>query len=552
MHVRFSCSLLWACWVFSSQGAENVQRLEQQVNHQQEQEKARYHQLETQGKDVRATGSGVQSSKINFPAEANCFQINQVVLEKDNKIPHWIPLRKLTEQAEKRCLGIEGIRTLATTIQNKLIGHGYITTRVVLPQQDLNHGVLTLIVLSGVVGNIRFSDDSDKHANLSTTFPSRQGDILDLRAIEQGLENIQRIPGADANVVLRPGEAAGGTDIEIQRTQSSSWRIGGWFDDSGSRYTGRYQAGVALYLDNPTSLNDLFYVAAGRDLHFQQWHNSKTASMYYSVPYGFWSLDLYASHNEYLQRISGLWADVQYQGKSDNLSLKVNRLLYRNESQKNTVSIQLLKNNARYYLNDNRLGIQDRDATNVIARLNHRHYVGQSILDAMISYQRNTSWFGAQQQPNANSTSRIVNLDVSALIPFTLLGQSMSYQPRYQQQYSPDQLATQDQFSIGNRWTVRGFDGELNLSANKGGYLRNDINLNLPKLNQQLYTGIDYGKVSASNNAFTSGHLAGGVIGLRGSIDGISYDAFVGAPIAKPKNFDTSSVNLGFTLQWQF
>lgn len=552
MRARFSASLLLAFFIPVAKGAENVQLIEQQVNHQQEQEKARYQQLETQGKDVRAADSGPQSTKLEFPLEPNCFEIHQVILNKDQKIPQWIPLHKLTGQAEGRCLGIEGIRTLATAVQNKLIRHGYITTRVVVPRQDLNEGILTLTVLPGVIGNITFSEHSDKYANLYTTFPVHKGDILDLRAIEQGLENIQRIPGADANVILRPGAEAGGTDIEIERTQPSFWRLGGWFDDAGSKYTGRYQSGVALYLDNPTSLNDLFYVSVGRDLHFHNSHNSKNGSLYYSVPYGFWSVDMYASHNEYLQKISGTWADFQYQGKSDNLSLKVNRLLYRNASQKTTLSVQLLKNNSHYYLNDTEINNQERDVTHLITRLNHRHYIGQSIVDAMVSYQRNTSWFGAQQQAGTSSKSRIANLDVSALVPFILFGQSMSYQPRYQQQYSPDRLATQDQFSIGNRWTVRGFDGEFNLSANKGYSLRNDVNLNLPKLNQQLYAGIDYGKVSRGNNSFTTGHLAGGVIGIRGGIGRVSYDAFAGVPISKPDGFATSPVSLGFTLQWQF
>lgn len=553
MQLRFPAPLLLIFLAPVALGAENSQLMERQSTHQQEQEKARYNQLETQGKDVRASGAELQSSTIEFPAEASCFDIHQVVLEKDDKIPHWIPLHKLTTQAEGRCIGIEGIRTLVTAVQNKLIGHGYITTRVGVPRQDLNQGVLTLTVVSGVIGNITLSEDSDKYVNLYSTFPGHKGDILDLRAIEQGLENIQRIPGADANVMLRPGEEDGETNIEITRVQPSFWRVGGWFDDAGSKYTGRYQSGVALYLDNPASLNDLFYVSAGRDLHFQDWRNSKNGSVYYSVPYGFWSLDMYASRSEYLQRISGIWTDFQYRGKSKNLSLKLNRLLYRNANQKTTASVQLLNNQSNYYLNDTEIQLQKREVTHFITRLNHRRYIGRSIVDAMVGYQRNTSWFGAKQQAGTSSQNRIVSLDVSATIPFTLLGQSMSYQPRYQQQYTPDRLATQDQFSIGNRWTVRGFDGETNLSANKGYYLRNDINLNLPKLKQQAYVGVDYGKVSGGGNSgFATGHLAGGVIGVRGLLGPISYDAFAGVPLSKPDNFNTSSVSLGFTLQWQF
>jgi hemolysin activation/secretion protein len=548
------------CWLLlistsMTQAAENTQFIEQQMSHQQEQEKARYNQLETVGKDVRSAGESSQKKQIVFPHETPCFDIRRVKLNKDDKIPHWLPLRKLTEQAQGRCLGIEGVKILATTLQNRLIEHGYITTRVMIPQQNLTEGLLTLDIQPGTIGDVRLTDDSDKYVNLHTTFPGSQGDLLDLRAIEQGLENMQRIPDVVANISLHPGKNAGESDLEITRKQPSFWRLGGWLDDSGSKHTGRYQSGVALYIDNPTSMNDLFYVSAGRDLQFQSTHHSNNGSLYYSLPYGFWSLDLYASRSEYLQNINGIYTDFSYRGKYRNLSLKVNRLLYRNASQKNTLSFQVLKRNSHFYLNDTELQLQKRNMSNWSIEFNHRHYIGQSIVDAMLSYQRNTSWFGAERPVDSAPSSRVVNLDVSTSTPFTVKDLSLSYQSRFRQQYSPDRLTTQDQFSIGNRWTVRGFDGEVNMMANKGYYLRNDLNLNLnlPKLGQQLYLGMDYGRVKGDgSNDFADGHLLGSVAGIRGRVKAVGYDAFVGVPVSKPDNFTTSPVNLGFTLQWQF
>jgi hemolysin activation/secretion protein len=548
------------CWLLlistsMTQAAENTQFIEQQMSHQQEQEKARYNQLETVGKDVRSAGESSQKKQIVFPHETPCFDIRRVKLNKDDKIPHWLPLRKLTEQAQGRCLGIEGVKILATTLQNRLIEHGYITTRVMIPQQNLTEGLLTLDIQPGTIGDVRLTDDSDKYVNLHTTFPGSQGDLLDLRAIEQGLENMQRIPDVVANISLHPGNNAGESDLEITRKQPSFWRLGGWLDDSGSKQTGRYQSGVALYIDNPTSMNDLFYVSAGRDLQFQSTHHSNNGSLYYSLPYGFWSLDLYASRSEYLQNINGIYTDFSYRGKYRNLSLKVNRLLYRNASQKNTLSFQVLKRNSHFYLNDTELQLQKRNMSNWSIEFNHRHYIGQSIVDAMLSYQRNTSWFGAERPVDSAPSSRVVNLDVSTSTPFTVKDLSLSYQSRFRQQYSPDRLTTQDQFSIGNRWTVRGFDGEVNMMANKGYYLRNDLNLNLnlPKLGQQLYLGMDYGRVKGDgSNDFADGHLLGSVAGIRGRVKAVGYDAFVGVPVSKPDNFTTSPVNLGFTLQWQF
>jgi len=43
--------------------------------------------------------------------------------------------------------------------------------------------------------------------------PMAQGDLLNIRDIEQGLENLKRVPTADANIELQPGEAMGETDV---------------------------------------------------------------------------------------------------------------------------------------------------------------------------------------------------------------------------------------------------------------------------------------------------------------------------------------------------
>ncbi|WP_049611722.1 ShlB/FhaC/HecB family hemolysin secretion/activation protein, partial [Yersinia massiliensis] len=105
--------------------------------------------------------------------------------------------------------------------------------------------------------------ESDRHVTLFTAFPARAGHLLDLRDIEQGLENLQRIPTVQASMELIPGDAPGETDIALSWKQSKMWRLAASLDDSGTSSTGRYQGGATLFLDNPLSLSDQFYVSAG-------------------------------------------------------------------------------------------------------------------------------------------------------------------------------------------------------------------------------------------------------------------------------------------------
>ena len=59
----------------------------------------------------------------------------------------------------------------------------------------------------------------------------------------------------------------------------------------------------------------------------------------------------------------------------------------------------------------------------------------------------------------------------------------------------------------------------MTLAAEDGWSLRNDLSLNLGDLGQQLYVGLDVGRVGGQSAQFLSGRtLVGSVAGLRGRV----------------------------------
>lgn len=99
-------------------------------------------------------------------------------------------------------------------------------------------------------------------------------------------------------------------------------------DDAGSRESGRYQSGGALYLYDMATLNDIFYVFAGGDVEFNQ-HNdgNHNSSLYYSVPFGYWSLSLYGSQSEYRQQFKANYSTTEYKSENRYASATLSRLL---------------------------------------------------------------------------------------------------------------------------------------------------------------------------------------------------------------------------------
>lgn len=107
--------------------------------------------------------------------------------------------------------------------------------------------------------------------------------------------------------------------------------------------------------------------------------------------------------------------------------------------------------------------------------------------------------------------------------------------------------------SIGNRYTVRGFDGEETLIGEKGFYLQNELSIPIQD-KHQLFIGIDYGRVTGpSTKEYTNKYLLGAVAGLRGQlIKNMQYEVFVGWPLKHPEEINASNQTYGFQVMYKF
>ncbi|EPZ8125471.1 ShlB/FhaC/HecB family hemolysin secretion/activation protein [Yersinia enterocolitica] len=540
----------------SSVGAELAPA--QQSIHQQERQRALEDRLAPTTPDVRLSAPSASVGRITFPAEKPCFVIERVTVNGTEPLPRWLPLQQLADQAKNQCLGAKGINLLMGQLQNRLIDHGYVTTRVLAPQQDLNSGTLALQVVPGKIRQVTLTPNSDHYVTLFSAFPARPGNLLDLRDIEQGLENLQRVPTVQASMELIPGSAPGETDIALNWQQRKMWRLAASLDDSGTRSTGRYQGGATLFLDNPLSLSDLFYVSAGGSIKNRGDKGTNNLTGHYSLPFGYWTAGITASSYDYHQTVAGLNGDYSYRGESENVTLQLSRLLHRNANQKTTFTYDVLTRSSKNYINDTEVEVQRRRTSAWRIGLEHRHFISQATLDAGISYQRGTRWFGAmpaQEEYVGEGTalSKILRLNAQLDIPFAVLTQKLHYNLQYQRQSTNTPLTPQDQFSIGGRWSVRGFDGERTLNADRGWTVRNDLGWYTPLPGHELYVGVDYGEVGGPSASYLLGqHLAGGAVGVRGVVLNTRYDLFAGKPLSQPDGFQADSVTLGFNLNWQY
>ena len=561
--------------------------VEKQISLRQQQQQVEL-DLAIQSQQVKVPSVLLESERLQslgFPQnEAQCFPINQLVLtdyqaEENSSASSlkliqpsqfsWALKSVYTERdfALPACIGSEGINVLLRRIQNRLIDLGYVTTRVVVEPQDLRSGMLVLTVIPGKVGRIQLQDQSAipfaTRGTLWFAMPLAQGDILNIRNIEQGLENLKRVPSADANMELMPTDTVGETDVVIAYKQSLPFHLTLGLDDSGSKATGRLQGSATFSWDNVLTLNDMFYISGTRSFKrnsddAEGDYGSKNISLYYSIPWKNYLLTLSGSKYSYHQTVAGAFESYNYSGESQQMKANLSRLLSRGSLHKTYVNAALWTKKSHNYINDTEIEVQRRRTAGWEVGLNHTQYIGNATLQLSTNYKRGTGGnksLPAPEEAFGEGTSRmqIFTAGVDFTYPFTIGNQPFRFNTSWNGQWNGTPLTQQDKFSIGGRYTVRGFDGELSLSGEKGWLWRNELGWNIANKGHELYLGIDRGKVHSSQEELQIGDsLMGGAIGLRGKLWGINYDYFVGVPIKKPEGFRTSHVTTGFNVSYRF
>lgn len=576
-----SAGILIPATLFAAPNPTEIQLQQDILQRQREQQLRQTMQPET---NVRLDNAGVNETANLTVGNDNsqpCFTINEVLLEgKRNQKFQFALKRALHEIGFQagRCLNAGDINRIMTVAQNAIIGRGYTTTRVLAAPQALKSGKLILTVFPGYLKNIEIDLSNAEQtyagriAAFQNEFPKRSDGILNLRDLEQGLENLKRIPTAEADIQIVPVDGVPNQSTVLVKWQQRllPYRLSLSIDDSGTKATGKYQGNITFSADNPFGLSDLFYVTYGHSIGNVPDEQSLSGSLkkgrtynyavHYSVPLGKWTWALNHSGHRYHQAVAGLSEAYDYNGKSNNTDFGFNRLLSRDTHRKTYFGAKLWTRATKSYIDDAEVTVQRRKTAGWLAELSHKEYIGNSTLNVKVAYKRGTGMRKALAAPEEafnEGTSRIKIWTASAdlNIPFTLGKQSFAYDSSLQAQWNKTLLTPQDKFSIGGRYTVRGFDGEMSLSAERGWYWRNDLSWNF-KQGQQLYLGADVGHVSGQSAQWLLGQtLAGAALGLRGQVNTkglLSYDFFVSRALKTPEYFQTKKWVTGFQVSYRF
>ena len=484
-----------------------------------------------------------------------CFEIHSITLPGADHLPARAQ-QKLIQPYLQKCLGIGQINTLVKQVSDWYIGQGFITSRAFLTEQDLSSGTLSLTVMEGKLEAIKM--ENQRGAMLTMAFPGLTGKILNLRDIEQGMEQINRLRKTPVQIEIQPGTQPGYSVVNLTSTPEFPLQASIGFDNSGQKSTGTGQLNGSVTGNNLLGLADQWFVSTARSSDWASDHDAKSVQAGVSLPYGYWLFDYNYSYSDYLSTIESQGYLWRSSGDSQSHRFTLSRVLFRNGEMKTAASVGLTHRLNRNYLNDAPLESSTRSLTSWTAGINHSQKLWGGYATLNPAFSHGVPWFGGESDggkspdvPRAEFSKW--TLSSSYYRPVT---QRITWLTSAYGQWGDDRLYGSERLTIGGESSVRGFK-EQYLSGDNGGYWRNELDaqlFTLPGLGQiSSITALDGGYLQHSNHdSDAAGTLWGAAVGLASTNAHFSSQFTVGWPLRYPDSLSPDRVTvyyrIGFAL----
>ncbi|NOH23553.1 ShlB/FhaC/HecB family hemolysin secretion/activation protein [Vibrio europaeus] len=471
-----------------------------------------------------------------FEADSTCVQIKAITFS-GNKIYDNSTLESISE-FKPGCITLTQINEYLRLISNHYIEAGYVTSRAFMTPQDLSSGVLNIVILEGKVEKVLWNGEERQW--LKMAFPMIADTVLNLRGIEQGLDQINRLSRYNATIKLLPSSKQGYSVVDLQTAEGQLGSIGVGFSNSGQKSTGEEQIAINLSGENFFKWLDKWTLSATQSAAFVDSKQSDSLYLGVDVPIGYWNVGYRTSYSTYKTTFTNSGFTFDSSGKTNNHYLDSKWLFFRDGTSKSALKLTASHRREKNYILGNLVEASSRNLSMLSLAWEYSTRVGGGFLTVSPNMSIGTDWFGGEENLSsdpsvAKAQFRKGMLTGSYTYPFT---PKLTLTSTLFGQWTNDTLYGSERVSISGEYSVRGFKG-TSLSGDEGYYWRNDVTY---QIGQWPYVGaisaqvaVDTGSiVEDSEDQYEGGSLMGSSFTLRTSQKHASSTFTLGLPIAAP------------------
>ncbi|NTH36425.1 ShlB/FhaC/HecB family hemolysin secretion/activation protein [Agrobacterium rhizogenes] len=475
-----------------------------------------------------------------------CFAITHVEVEGVKQFSA-TAIDTVTAPYANRCVGVGEINSLLRDLTHLYLNKGFVTSRVYVPAQDIaGTKVLRLVAVEGTLSDIYINGKPAPGSGmLATAFPGMKGEITNLRDIEQGLDQINRLSSNNAKTAMLPGKTDGTSILNIENKPDHPWHLSFGNSNLGQEQTGYSKSSASVGYDNLFGINDQWnfsYEHSGPDYPWRDdgVGKSNSYSGNVSVPYGYWTLSLNGSWYGYDSSVPGNFGTLQTSGDSKQVGIGADRVLFRDKDSITTLNTGLTYKETNNFLLGSKIEVGSRKYTAGDLGISHSRRMLGGLWVFDLSYSQGLNLFDAVAPGDAGAGDADPRFSkfsgtITVTRPFEVSEQRFELNSIVTGQYSPDNLFGAEQISLGGYSSVRG-TRETMLYGNNGFFVRNDLvwrtqpfadNAELAKILGEFrpYVGLDYGRIARqARYRIDGGDMLGWTAGAKLAGGHVNFD----------------------------
>ena len=494
---------------------------------------------------------------------ATCISIERISLVTPDFVPvenRWQRYADQLPLAFPACISSTDISQLAQLLTANMLADGWVTARLGIPAQNLSSGTLQFVLIVGKLKKVIVSSgvpESRWRVAMANVIEAP----INLKDIEQSVDQIQSIPSQKATLEISPADEVGYSLLNLQLEEvKPRYRGSAGWDNQGAKSINTNQFTTNLTLDRPFGMADQVNINSISSKGQGGYSQSFTTA--YSLPVGYHTLGWNQSYESSVRLIKGSVQTFVSGNVSNGWSGSWAYRLFRDDKSKLDMTLSQGRDQSTSTIDGTEILIQHRDQAWAKAQLGWRQQVADGSSSITVGYKVGLPHLGGIDDPhNKQPTSgtrrfQIHTLDINHSQKWdTLAGKEITWRTKFGAQGSNDILLSDQHFSIGTSSNVRGFGAGGSLMAERGWFLQNEIARNTSVMGQgETWIGIDVGEVSGPNvTNLPATHMAGFAMGQRAKVGIYSYDLLIGMPLYGPKSLlNNTGVLTKFTLKGTF
>lgn len=492
-------------------------------------------------------------------------------------------------QAAPQGMTIGQIQLVADEVTNYYRSKGLILAKAYVGAQTVEHGVITLTVLEGKLGNIhsaKAAPEGQADAKASLRYPQElltkpfaelQGRAVVKDQLESALLQLIDYPGLTYNAVIKPGTTLGTADLHLNVSEERLFNAALSLDNYGSQYTGEYRPRLDILLNNPTNAADLLGLTL---METYDPHKGFYWGTSYERPLPWGNNAIGAGYSRNTFDIGGNFADLELEGLAEIYDVFLKHSFERSR-QGNCFGLLRFSSKAAETLQNGEPSSKDNlSVLSAEAYLTDRMdtWMGGGVTNINITLAKGFDDFLGSNTNNDDDTSRIIDgyektsvdfLKVTADVTrLQKLWTNTSLLLRLKGQATDTPLVSIEQFAMGGPDTVRAYP-QAEFMMDQGYFASTELIFNAPFFaDKQAFFNRTWGELlqfsvfydaasgwlkEALSNEEDSAYLSGAGVGMHFSLPGhFSANLSLAKPLGSHESDVGRDVTTYFKLTVQY